>query len=62
MKKTEFFESLLKIKNKPINETMDGKYAAACFRAERSIASFCKEYGERMTKMAFEHELKDIDF
>ena len=40
---------------------MDGKYANACFRAERIIASFCKEYGERMTKMAFEHELKDID-
>lgn len=58
----DFFESLLKIKNKQMNETIDGKYADACFRAERIIASFCKEYGERMTKMAFEHELKDIDF
>ena len=57
----DFFESLLKV-NKPMNETIDGKYADACFRAERIIASFCKEYGERMTKMAFEHELEDIDF
>lgn len=58
----DFFESLLKIKNKPMNETMDGKYAAACFRAERIIASFCKDYGKEMTKMAFERELEDIDF
>ena len=62
MKKTEFFESLLKIKNKPMNETIDGKYAAACFRAERVLASFYKDYGKEMTKMAFEHELEDIDF
>ena len=58
----DFFESLLKIKNKPMNETMDGKYAAACFRAGRVIASFYKEYGKEMTKMAFERELEDIDF
>ena len=58
----DFFESLLKIKNKPMNETIDGKYADACFRAERIIASFCKEYGKEITKMAFERELEDIDF
>ena len=58
----DFFESLLKIKNKQMNETMDGKYAAACFRAGRVIASFYKEYGKEMTKMAFERELEDIDF
>ena len=43
-------------------ETIDGKYAAACFRAERVIASFYKDYGKEMTKMAFEHELENIDF
>lgn len=45
-----------------MNETIDGKYADACFRAERIIASFCKEYGKEITKMAFERELEDIDF
>ena len=45
-----------------MNETMDGKYAAACFRARRVIASFYKDYGKEMTKMTFEHELEDIDF
>lgn len=62
MKKTEFFESLLKIKNKQMNETIDGKYAAACCRAERVLASFYKDFGKEMTRMAFEHELEDIDF
>ena len=45
-----------------MNETIDGKYAAACYRAERVLASFYKDYGKEMTKMAFEHELDDIDF
>ena len=58
----DFFESLLKLENKPMNETIDGKYAAACYRAERVLASFYKDYGKEMTRMAFEHELDDIDF
>lgn len=62
MKKTEFFESLLKLENKPMNETIDGKYAAACYHAERVLASFYKDFGKEMTRMAFEHELDDIDF
>lgn len=58
----DFFESLLKLENKPMNETIDGKYAAACYRAERVLASFYKDFGKEMTRMAFEHELDDIDF
>ena len=30
MKKTEFFESLLKIKNKPMNETIDVDIVTYC--------------------------------
>lgn len=58
----DFFESLLAEEKKPVNETIDGKYAAACYRAERVLASFYKDFGKEMTKMAFEHELDDIDF
>lgn len=58
----DFFEDLLSLENKPMNETIDGKYAAACYRAERVLASFYKDFGKEMTRMAFEHELDDIDF
>lgn len=58
----DFFERLLAEDKKPVNETIDGKYAAACYRAERVLASFYKDFGKEMTKMAFEHELDDIDF
>lgn len=58
----DFFEDLLNLENKPMNETIDGKYAAACYRAERVLASFYKDFGKEMTRMAFEHELDDIDF
>lgn len=58
----DFFEDLLNLENQPMNETIDGKYAAACYRAERVLASFYKDFGKEMTRMAFEHELDDIDF
>ena len=58
----DFFEDLLNLENQPMNETIDGKYAAACYRAERVLASFYKDFGKEMTRMAFKHELDDIDF
>lgn len=61
-KSGEMSESIKFNTNQPMNETIDGKYAAACYRAERVLASFYKDFGKEMTRMAFEHELDDIDF
>lgn len=52
----DFFESTLKKENK-LNEDIDAVYSAACYRAERVISSFIKDFGKEMTERAFEKAL-----
>lgn len=55
----ELFERVLASgkKNKKLDEGIEEDYMAAQFRAQSVVKSFVRDYGEKMTRMAFEQVL-----
>ncbi len=51
--KEELFESLL-------NEDIDDVYTAACYRADRIVKSFLKDFPKGVIKSAFEHAIEEL--